>query len=47
MDDLHIGFLHANSTDGETLKLTTRKECNITVIDMAELCSESAPPRLE
>lgn len=34
-ENLHVGFLHTNSTDGEALKLTARKQCNITVINVA------------
>ena len=35
---LHIGLLHADGTNGETLKLTTGKMANVTVIDVAKLC---------
>jgi hypothetical protein len=36
---LHIGLLHTDGTNGETLELTTRKEGNVTVIDVAQLQS--------
>jgi hypothetical protein len=36
--DLHIGLLDADGSDSETLKLATRKESNITVINVAQFC---------
>jgi hypothetical protein len=43
---LHIGLLHADGTNGETLKLTTGKMANVTVIDVAKLCLVSADENL-
>jgi hypothetical protein len=43
---LHIGLLHADGTNGETLKLTTGKMVDVTVIDMTKLCLVSADENL-
>jgi hypothetical protein len=35
--NLHIGLLHTNQTNGETLKLTTRKVADFTIGDLSQL----------
>jgi hypothetical protein len=45
VEHVHIGLLNADGTDGETLKLTTGKEVDVTVHNVAEL--EGINGRLE
>jgi hypothetical protein len=33
---LHVGLLHANKTNSETLKFTTRQVVNVTVLYLSE-----------
>ena len=35
----HVGFLHANQTNGKSLKLTTRKMVNITGSNLVQFCT--------
>ena len=37
-DGLHVSFLDTDGSNGETLKLSTGKKRNITIIDMTQLC---------
>lgn len=35
--NIHVGLLHANQTNGKTLKLTTRKVTDITLRNLSQL----------
>jgi hypothetical protein len=38
---LHIGLLHTDCANGKSLKLTTRQQRNVTIIDMTQLWDQS------